>query len=125
MLNNTKSASEGSPGIQLLERENTGLLVVDVQEKLVPVIERGEWLIGNILKLLHLAELFSLPVILTEHHVRWLGPTLPEITGSVPGYDPITKMHFNCCDVDSAEVVGEEVGRNEGRRESDDHEQPS
>ena len=85
--------------MQLLERENTGLLVVDVQEKLVPVMERSEWFIGNILKLLHLAKLFALPVILTEHHVRWLGPTLPEIIGSVPVYDPITKFHFNCCDV--------------------------
>ena len=85
--------------MKLLDSKSTGLLVVDVQEKLMPVMERRERVVGNILKLLHLAKLFDLPVLLTEHHVRWLGPTLPEITKSLPAYEPITKLHFNCCDV--------------------------
>lgn len=90
--------------MKLLKNENTGLLVVDVQEKLMPVMERREWVIGNILKLLHLAKLLALPVILTDHHGRWLGPTLPEIMESVPAYEPITKFHFNCCDVGAFKV---------------------
>ena len=57
--------------------------------------------IENIIKLLHLSKLFALPVILTEQYPKWLGPTVHEIKDILPSYDPITKLHFNCCDVDA------------------------
>ena len=87
--------------MELIGRENTGLLVVDVQEKLMQVMGRKQRVIDNIIKLLHLSKLFNLPVILTEHYLKWLGPTLPEIIESLPTYEPIQKLHFNCCDVDA------------------------
>jgi len=87
--------------MKLLDSGNTAVLVLDVQEKLMPVMGRKERVIGNIITLLQLAKTFSLPAILTEHHIRWLGPTLPEIVEALPTYEPITKMHFNCCDVDA------------------------
>jgi nicotinamidase-related amidase len=87
--------------MELLNRENTGLLIIDVQEKLVEVMRRKQGIMENIIKLLHLWELFKLPHILTEQYPRWLGPTLKEIRELLPTYDPITKMHFNCCDVDA------------------------
>ena len=87
--------------MKLLERENTGLLVVDVQEKLMPVMKRKQCVIDNIIRLLHLSKLFNLPVILTEHYLKWLGPTIPEIIEYLPVYEPIPKLHFNCCDVDA------------------------
>jgi nicotinamidase-related amidase len=87
--------------MELLNRENTGLLIIDVQEKLMEVMGRKKGITENIIKLLHLSALFELPLILTEQYPRWLGPTLKEIQELSPAYDPITKMHFNCCDVDA------------------------
>lgn len=87
--------------MKLLDTGNTAVLVVDVQEKLMPVMGRKKRVIDNISMLLELSKTFSLPVILTEHHIRWLGPTLPEIKQALPAYEPITKMHFNCCEVDA------------------------
>jgi nicotinamidase-related amidase len=87
--------------VELLNRENTGFLIIDVQEKLMEVMRRKQGIMENIIKLLHLTELFKLPLILTEQYPRWLGPTLREIQELLPTYDPITKMHFNCCDVDA------------------------
>jgi nicotinamidase-related amidase len=87
--------------MELLNRENTGLLIIDVQEKLMDVMGRKQGIIENIIKLLHLSELFNLPLILTEQYPRWLGPTLKEVREFLPAYEPITKMHFNCCDVDA------------------------
>lgn len=84
--------------IRLLDTKNTGLLVVDVQEELMPVMMRRQSVIDNIGKLIHLARLYKLPVILTEQYSKWLGPTLSEITNSLPAYEPVKKMHFNCCD---------------------------
>ncbi|MFC1825404.1 hydrolase [Thermodesulfobacteriota bacterium] len=86
--------------MKLIDRENTGLLVVDAQEKLMPVMGQKQRVVDNIIRLLHLSKIFNMPVILTEHYVKWLGPTLPEIVESLPVYEPIQKMHFNCCDMD-------------------------
>jgi len=87
--------------MKLLDRENTGLLVVDVQDKLMGVMDRKQRVVDNVLKLLHLSKIFDLPVILTEQYPKWLGPTLPEIGKSLPAIEPISKLHFNCCDVDA------------------------
>ena len=85
----------------LLEKANTGLVIIDVQEKLMPVVEQRQRIIENIKRLLLLSKLFHLPVILTEQYPEWLGPTLPDIVESLIDCKPIPKMYFNCCDVDS------------------------
>lgn len=87
--------------MMLLRRENTGLLVIDVQKKLMQVMERKERVVGNIIKLLNLSKLFKLPVIFTEQYPKWLGPTVPEIMELLPKYEPITKLQFNCCEVEA------------------------
>jgi nicotinamidase-related amidase len=78
----------------------TGLIIVDVQEKLMQVMGNPDRVTDRIVKLLHLSRVFKLPVILTEQYSKWLGPTLPRIKESLPEYDPIEKLHFNCCSVD-------------------------
>ncbi|MDY7036699.1 MAG: hydrolase [Thermodesulfobacteriota bacterium] len=87
--------------MEILEREHTGLLIVDSQEKLMQVMDRKQRVIDNIIKLLQLSNFFALPVILTEQYPQWLGPTLPEIKEYLPAYEPIEKLHFNCCDVEA------------------------
>lgn len=89
------------PIMKLLDTKDTGLLVVDVQDKLMQVMVRKQRVVDNIVKLLHLSKLFNLPVILTEQNPKWLGPTLPEIKKNLSVYEPISKLHFNCCDVDA------------------------
>ena len=86
--------------ISLLNKENTGLIIVDVQEKLMQVMDNPDRVTDRIVKLLHLSRVFKLPVILTEQYSKWLGPTLPPIKESLPEYDPIEKLDFNSCSVD-------------------------
>ncbi len=85
--------------ISLLNKENTGLVIVDVQEKLMGVMGQRERVIDRVGKLLDLARVFELPVIVTEQNPQHLGPTLPVIQEALRAYDPIEKVHFNCCDV--------------------------
>ena len=85
----------------LLVKENTGLLIIDVQEKLMEVMGQKKRVTDNIVKLLNLSRLYNLPVILTEQYPKWLGPTLPEVKEFLASYEPIDKLHFNCCDVDT------------------------
>jgi len=87
--------------ISLLNKENTGLVIVDVQEKLMGVMGQRERVIDRVSKLLDLARVFQLPVIVTEQNPKNLGPTLPAIRETLPAYEPIEKIHFNCCDIDA------------------------
>ena len=87
--------------ISLLDKEDTGLVIVDVQEKLMGVMGQRERVVDRVSKLLHLARVFQLPVILTEQNPQFLGVTLPVVQESLPGYEPIEKLHFDCCAVDA------------------------
>jgi len=84
----------------LLDRTNTAMVVVDMQEKLIPLMGRGERLVDNMITLLRLAGLFEIPIVLTEQYAKWLGATIRDIKESLPAYEPIHKMDFNCCEAD-------------------------
>lgn len=78
----------------LLLREDAVLLVIDVQEKLMPVIANSKRVIDNIVRLLKFAPIIGLPVILTEQEK--LGPTVAEVKKQIPDVRPIGKVDFNC-----------------------------
>lgn len=86
--------------ISLLTGENTGLIIVDAQEKLMQVMGNPDRVSDRIVKLLHLARVFNLPVILTEQNSKWLGPTIPAVKAALPEYSPIEKLDFDCCNTD-------------------------
>ena len=75
----------------LLSVDGTGVVLIDVQEKLMPVMGRQEKVTENILRLLHLSKLYNLPIVLTEQYPKWLGSTLPEIKEALSSYNPIDK----------------------------------
>jgi nicotinamidase-related amidase len=80
-----------------LEKEDSVLLIVDVQEKLASVMQERERVVGNNLHLLELAKMIGMPVMVTEQYPKGLGLTVAEIRESVPVYRPVEKMTFDCC----------------------------
>jgi nicotinamidase-related amidase len=78
---------------------DTGLLVIDVQEKLVPKLFNTAPLVRNIPFLLDAARLLNMPVQCTEQYPRGLGPTIPELAGKLPQRPD--KVAFSCCAVPS------------------------
>jgi nicotinamidase-related amidase len=83
---------------ELLTTEKTALLVIDIQERLFPVMHEKEKLMRSVIKLIKGARVLEIPVILTEQYPKGLGPTLPEIKELLPDIKPIEKLSFNCCD---------------------------
>lgn len=79
----------------LLRAENTALVVIDLQEKLVPAIEGADVVLANTHKLLELAKILKLPTFVTTQYAKGLGPTVPEIAAATPEktYD---KVCFSC-----------------------------
>ncbi len=80
----------------MLEIDDTILVVVDVQEKLLPVIHRKEETAANIIKLIRGAQVLEIPLILTEQYPKGLGKTVPEIAELIPGIEPLEKTSFSC-----------------------------
>src|SRR5262249_50524286 len=80
----------------LLRPEQAALVVVDLQEKLLPAIAARQRVLRNSVLLLRLADALSLPVVLTTQYRRGLGATVPEVTEAAPGVAPIDKVSFGC-----------------------------
>ncbi len=70
--------------IPRLDRHAAAVLVVDLQERLMPTILSGETIVRHAGLLLRLAEVLDLPVIVTEQYVRGLGPTVEPLRSSLP-----------------------------------------
>jgi nicotinamidase-related amidase len=79
-----------------LEPAKTALVIVDLQEKLLPVISTGPQVVRNALLLLRLAESLGIPAVLTTQYSKGLGPTVPEVLAQAPGHPPIDKTTFGC-----------------------------
>lgn len=62
-----------------LEREDTVLFVIDIQERLVPVMKYKDQVIDNNKKLINAAKEMNIPVIATEQYPKGLGRTVPEL----------------------------------------------
>jgi nicotinamidase-related amidase len=87
--------------MELLDAGRSIVLIIDLQGKLMEMIERPGLVIAATKRLLSLAGLFGIPVVMTEQYPRGLGPTHPEVRAS---FDALTapkrfldKTSFGCC----------------------------
>jgi nicotinamidase-related amidase len=87
------------PHPTLMSPADTALLVVDVQEKLLPSIFDSAALVRNIAFLIDGARLLGLPVQATEQYPRGLGPTTAELAKRLP--ERPDKVAFSCCAIPS------------------------
>lgn len=81
---------------QPLRVEQCALVVIDIQEKLLPPIFEKERLVRNSQLLIRLANILSLPVIATTQYSKGLGQTVPEIASLLPDVQPLDKLEFGC-----------------------------
>src|SRR5208282_3384279 len=79
-----------------LEAEHCALLVVDIQEKLLPPIFQKEQLLKNAQLLIRLAGILKLPTLMTTQYAKGLGNTVPEIASLLPETQVIDKQMFSC-----------------------------
>ena len=72
------------------------LVVVDIQEKLLPPIFEKERLVRNSQLLIRLAGILHIPALLTTQYCKGLGPVVPEIASLLPGAKAMDKLEFSC-----------------------------
>jgi nicotinamidase-related amidase len=79
-----------------LQADECSLIVVDIQERLLPPIFEKERLIRNCQLLIRLANVLTIPVLPTTQYAKGLGPIVPEIASLLPQSAAINKMEFGC-----------------------------
>ncbi len=79
-------------------KENTVGVVIDIQERLVPVMEESEQLIENCSKLIRGLQILELPLFVTQQYTKGLGETVEEIKSVINDFNPIEKKDFSCYD---------------------------
>lgn len=81
-----------------IEREHTAAIVVDYQEKLVPVMHEKEQLIHNSEILLKGLKILDVPMYITQQYTKGLGMSIPEIQEAAATTDYIDKIAFTAYD---------------------------
>lgn len=81
----------------ILDRKKTGLMVVDVQEKLFQLVDRQCSVMTMLHKLIHGFQILDIPIVLSEQYPKGLGPTVASIRKVLEGKCTyIEKTSFSC-----------------------------
>ena len=89
------AAKNANNNIKTLLEDETLLLIVDVQQKLISHINRNQLLIFNIKKLIDTCNLLNVHIAITEQNPLKLGMTLESILNDNE-YPKFEKMEFSC-----------------------------
>ena len=79
-----------------LQAEQCALVVIDIQEKLLPPIFQKEQLLRNAQLLIRAAAILKIPALVTTQYAKGLGGTVAEIASLLPGTEAIDKTLFSC-----------------------------
>jgi len=85
----------------ILNRKTTGLLIIDIQERINAVMKYRTRVIRNTVKLIRGFQILKLPIFITEQYRKGLGPTERLILNALKPSDIIEKLNFSCCAVSS------------------------
>ncbi len=80
----------------LLDRNHSALLLIDVQERLVPIIYGADQMIEHCAWLIRLARAMQVPLLASEQYPKGLGPTVPALRQLLGEGLVVDKVHFSC-----------------------------
>jgi nicotinamidase-related amidase len=82
----------------LLSKKDTALLVIDVQDKLMPVIPYFDGMVDNITRLILTFQMFRMPVVVTEQYPKGLGPTVERLRKLFTLLEVVDKLELSATD---------------------------
>jgi nicotinamidase-related amidase len=78
-------------------REDSLLLIIDIQQAMLKVIDSWETVAGKAKQLIQSANALEVPILLTEQYKKGLGETLPELILEIESPQIFPKEHFSAC----------------------------
>jgi len=80
----------------MLRIENTVIVLIDVQERLIVAMHEREALVASLTRLLRGAAALGVPVLVTEQIPEKLGATVPALAAAAGSQGAIVKSCFSC-----------------------------
>jgi nicotinamidase-related amidase len=99
------------PHPRIAQREDSFLLLVDLQEPLLKGVSEPETLVKNVGILIKAAKTLGLPIFATEQYPERFGPTAEAIRSLWGDLNAQGKMTFSCCGSAELRRRMEEAGR--------------
>lgn len=96
---------------KLLSIDSSAVVIVDVQEKLAPVINQRDQLIARMRWLGEIANELQVPLLVTEQYPKGLGYTVNELSGVIENARVVEKMHFSSLQSEPFVAALEELDR--------------
>lgn len=86
----------------IAEKQHSLLLIIDIQQAMTKVIKQWEAVTRRVNQLSTATGILGIPLLVTEHYKKGLGPTIPELAGATKWITVFHKEHFsncfgNCC----------------------------
>lgn len=98
----------------LLSVDSSVLLVIDMQEKLVPLMEHRDRILKQTRILMESARLLGVPVVITEQYPKGLGKTVHELQDATPdGAIVLEKTEFCAHDAPGFHEAVHALGRSQ------------
>jgi nicotinamidase-related amidase len=79
-----------------LQPEQCALVVIDIQEKLLPPIFQKEQLVRNAQLLIRAAGILKIPALVSTQYAKGLGGIVPEVASLLAGTESVDKTLFSC-----------------------------
>jgi len=107
----TWGKNQGREKMRIRAGECAGL-VIDIQERLFPVMYGGEELLNKIHLLLEGLEILDIPILVTEQYPAGLGATIDSLSTRLKEHRVIEKISFSCCGESRFIGALKELGKN-------------
>lgn len=79
----------------MLDKNNTILIVTDIQGRLASLMHEREALYKNVGVMIDGIKALEIPILWIEQFPRGLGPTVPEVASHLEGFEPLPKKTFS------------------------------
>ena len=79
---------------KILDRKKTALLIIDIQERILGVMQNPDRVVSNTIKLIKGFKILNSPIFYTEQYPKGLGSTFPEIKIELGEFNRDSKNEF-------------------------------
>lgn len=80
----------------LINAAQSCLLIVDIQDRLLPAVCERDAVVANAVVLLKAAAALDVPVLASEQYPKGIGHTVAAVAAQLPEGSVIEKLHFSC-----------------------------
>ena len=80
-----------------IKKEDSALVLIDIQERLLPHMYEYEILEKNCNTLISGMQILNIPMLVTELYSKGIGRTIESVRNALGDFELIEKMSFSCC----------------------------